>query len=133
MIGHDWRVESIVDPSAQPGAEPRTPSPARPPPEPPAARSTGRRGRRRGRTGAAPESAAPRRPSAPSTRRAMAARPRRDPGHPRRRVTRASDRPDVTDEDADRDDPDADDHSLGGAQLLERELGASIIEEIKHD
>ena len=40
---------------------------------------------------------------------------------------------DVSDEDADRDDPDADDHGLGGAELLERELGASIIEEIKHD
>ena len=39
----------------------------------------------------------------------------------------------VTDEDAHRDDLDADDHSLGGAELLERELGASIIEEIKHD
>ena len=41
--------------------------------------------------------------------------------------------PAVSDEDADRDDPDADDHTLGGAQLLERELGASIIEEIPHD
>jgi DNA polymerase-3 subunit gamma/tau len=40
---------------------------------------------------------------------------------------------DVSDVDAHRDDPDADDHSLGGAELLERELGASIIEEIKHD
>ena len=38
--------------------------------------------------------------------------------------------PAVSDEDVDRDDPDADDHTLGGAQLLERELGASIIEEI---
>jgi DNA polymerase-3 subunit gamma/tau len=39
----------------------------------------------------------------------------------------------VSDADAHRDDPDDDDHSLGGAQLLERELGASIIEEIPHD
>jgi DNA polymerase-3 subunit gamma/tau len=39
----------------------------------------------------------------------------------------------VSDSEAHRDDPDADDHSLGGAALLERELGASIIEEIKHD
>jgi DNA polymerase-3 subunit gamma/tau len=39
----------------------------------------------------------------------------------------------LSDEDASPDDPAADDHSLGGAQLLERELGASIIEEIKHD
>ena len=41
--------------------------------------------------------------------------------------------PAISDADADRDDPDADDHSLGGAQLLQRELGASIIEEIPHD
>ena len=41
--------------------------------------------------------------------------------------------PDPSDDHVDRDDPDADDHSLDGAQLLERELGASIIEEIKHD
>ena len=41
--------------------------------------------------------------------------------------------PAVSDEDVDRDDPDADDHTLGGAELLERELGASIIEEIPHD
>jgi DNA polymerase-3 subunit gamma/tau len=38
----------------------------------------------------------------------------------------------VSDADASPDDPDADD-DLGGTQLLERELGASIIEEIKHD
>ena len=59
--------------------------------------------------------------------------PGRDPGHPARRRPAAATGSDVSDEDADRDDPDADDHSLGGAQLLERELGASIIEEIKHD
>jgi DNA polymerase-3 subunit gamma/tau len=41
--------------------------------------------------------------------------------------------PSVSDADADRDDPDADDHQLGGAELLERELGARVIEEIKHD
>jgi DNA polymerase-3 subunit gamma/tau len=39
----------------------------------------------------------------------------------------------VSDADADRDDPDAEDQMLGGADLLERELGASIIEEIPHD
>ncbi len=39
----------------------------------------------------------------------------------------------VSDADVDRDDPDADDGALGGTQLLERELGAPIIEEITHD
>jgi DNA polymerase-3 subunit gamma/tau len=40
--------------------------------------------------------------------------------------------PSVSDADASPDDPDADD-DLAGAELLQRELGAHIIEEIKHD
>ena len=36
------------------------------------------------------------------------------------------------DADVDPDDPDADD-DLGGAQLLQRELGARVIEEIRHE
>jgi DNA polymerase-3 subunit gamma/tau len=79
VIGHDWRVESIVDPSTQPppqgGGEPRQP--------------TGR-------------------------------------------ASVSQRQPNPSDEAARRDDADADD-GVGGAQLLERELGASIIEEIKHD
>ncbi|MGZ4490261.1 MAG: hypothetical protein ACXVEU_05530 [Nocardioidaceae bacterium] len=39
----------------------------------------------------------------------------------------------VSDDDVDPDDPNADDHQLGGAQLLERELGARIIDVINHD
>ena len=87
------------------------------------------------------------RPGPPSPSPSPAAGPRRpvDPesiatargdhrGHPRSRCRRAAAaRGRGSDAGADRDDPDADDHSLGGAQLLERELGASIIEEIKHD
>jgi DNA polymerase-3 subunit gamma/tau len=41
--------------------------------------------------------------------------------------------PSISDDDAHPDDPDADDGNLGGAQLLERELGARVIEEIKHE
>ena len=37
------------------------------------------------------------------------------------------------DADAHRDDPAADDHGLDSAELLERELGATVIEEIPHD
>jgi DNA polymerase III subunit gamma/tau len=79
VVGHDWRVESVVDPSAQPATH--------------------------------------------------------ADGGPRHTVTRsavAEPRPASPDEAARRDDLDADD-GVGGAQLLERELGASIIEEIKHD
>ena len=36
------------------------------------------------------------------------------------------------DSDAHPDDPDADTSGLGGAELLQRELGAQVIEEIRH-
>jgi hypothetical protein len=39
----------------------------------------------------------------------------------------------VSDDDVDPDDPDADDHGMDATQLLEHRLGASIIEEIRHD
>jgi DNA polymerase-3 subunit gamma/tau len=42
-------------------------------------------------------------------------------------------RPDDRDADADRDDPDADDTGIDGAELLQRELGATVIDEITHD
>ncbi|HEX5562861.1 MAG TPA: DNA polymerase III subunit gamma and tau [Nocardioidaceae bacterium] len=148
VIGHDWRVESIVDPSAQPGAEPRItltrpavadraapePSP-RPASEPSPRPSTGPSPGPS--TGPSPEAArqqgpaGPRADARPDPAAVAAARGEiqqtRPGGGARRQVSAASD------EDADRDDPDADDHSLAGAQLLERELGASIIEEIQHD
>ena len=123
VIGHDWRIEAIVDPSAQPGAEPpiqvnraAVPEPAVDPAPEPAA--------------AAPEpEVPPRRPVDPESMAAArgAIQDTRPAGDPRQGP------PAVSDEDVDRDDPDADDHTLGGAQLLERELGASIIEEIPHD
>jgi DNA polymerase-3 subunit gamma/tau len=123
VIGHDWRIEAIVDPSAQPGAEPpltvtrpavaeqpdrpeRPTQPADPEPEAAARRPVD------------PESIATARGAIQDTR--PAGDPRQGP-------------PDDSDEHAHRDDRDADDDSLGGAELLERELGASIIEEIKHD
>jgi DNA polymerase-3 subunit gamma/tau len=41
--------------------------------------------------------------------------------------------PSVSDDDVSPDDPDVDDGGLGGAELLQRELGARIIEEIPHE
>lgn len=122
VIGHDWRIEAIVDPSAQPGAEPplqvnrpAVPDPAPSAPEPPAPQPE-------------PE-APPRRPVDPESIASArgAIQDTRPAGGSRQGP------PAISDADADRDDPDADDHSLGGAQLLQRELGASIIEEIPHD
>ena len=121
VIGHDWRIEAIVDPSAQPGAEPpltvTRPAVAEQPAQPERARRP--RPRRR-----PPVVRSTRSRSPPRGARSRTPGP---PGDPRQGP------PDDSDEHAHRDDPDADDHSLGGAELLERELGASIIEEIKHD
>jgi DNA polymerase-3 subunit gamma/tau len=124
VIGHDWRIEAIVDPSAQPGAEPKVtvtrpavPEPPRPAQEP-----------------VRPDDPAPEEPAKrPVDPTAIAhargaiqdTRPAGDP-----REGRGAD---LSDQHAHRDDPDADDQALAGAELLERELGASIIEEIKHD
>ncbi len=129
VIGHDWRVEAIVDPTAQPGAHTDTvtkpavvtdPAPSPTPDPPPSAPDP-----ERGAPAAAPE----RRPVDPEAVACArgAIQETRPKGGPGRHQDRAA-----SDADAHPDDPDADD-DLGGAELLERELGASIIEEIKHD
>ena len=129
VIGHDWRVESIVDPSAQPGAEPAhtvtRPAVAETDPAPAGEASPRSRGTGSRAGGPGPPARRPVDPSSVASARG-AIQDTRQAG--KRQPTGG-----VTDEDADRDDLDADDHSLGGAELLERELGASIIEEIKHD
>jgi DNA polymerase-3 subunit gamma/tau len=165
VIGHDWRVESIVDPSAQPGSEPRievtrpaVPDQSAAPATAPVASAT--------TTPAMPSSAAPTEPTAAAPTEPTAAAPTEptaagptdptaagpsEPTSPLRAAsTSATARSAIqttrpsggsgarrgsapSDEDADRDDPDAEEHALGGAELLERELGASIIEEIRHD
>lgn len=160
VIGHDWRIEAIVDPSAQPGADPGSdPRVVRPAvseqPTPSAASAP-----------AAPpqqSSAAPSQPTGPQAGPSSGPSSGPDPSpptpapdgtaqQPRGQVspdviasargaiqsTRtpgggAQERPAVSDDDVDRDDPDADDGGLAGAELLERELGAKVIEEIKHE
>jgi len=121
VIGHDWRVVSIVDPSAQPGAEPRleVTRPAVPERsvEPPSQGAAETAAEAAPRAPFDPASVANARGAIQGTRPAGGGRPLSG----------------VSDADADRDDRDDDDQALGGAQLLERELGASIIEEIKHE
>jgi DNA polymerase-3 subunit gamma/tau len=130
VIGHDWRIEAIVDPSAQPGSEPTVTRPAVPEPAE-GSTSSGQEA-----SPPRPDWAAPDQPSAkaePKVDPASVASARgaiqetRPQGQPRE--SRSS----TADADAHPDDPAADDHGLGGAALLERELGASIIEEIEHD
>jgi DNA polymerase-3 subunit gamma/tau len=106
VVGADWRIETIVDPGADASA---SPPPAAPPAEP---------------------------------RPAPAAEPASDASEAAReavRATRPGDEAAATDagpadadSDAHRDDPDADSGEAGGAELLQRELGAEMIEEIPH-
>ncbi len=140
VIGHDWRIEAIVDSTAEPGshdvavtrpAVPPTAPPTDPPSDPPAAPSA---------TPSGPQAAAPEPPpSPPPTRRPAdpaaisSAREAIQETRPKGPGRSQQQEPDAADDDVDPDDPDADDHALGGAQLLERELGARIIEEIRHD
>lgn len=118
VIGADWRVEAIVDPSADPGAgtAPRV-------------------------TKAATESLAA--SSEPAT--TPESRPVAPPANPEgvasarsnitatRSVGQPVKRTDERDADAHPDDPDAEDNGIDGAELLQRELGATVIDEIRHD
>ncbi len=129
MIGADWKIETAVDPSAQPGAEtaPRVSRPAvlpsepsEPPPSAPPAWASDE---------APPEPQAAPAPARPET--IAAARSGIAP-------TRNGDDPPPPsgpdpDADAHRDDQVADDNGLDSTELLQRELGATVIEEIPHD
>ena len=117
VIGADWKVEAVVDPSADPGAgtAPRvtkaaTDSAPATAPGPPAAPPVQR-------PAVQPESIA-------SARSNIA--PTRTGDQPVRRT-------DDRDADAHPDDPDADDSGIDGAELLQRELGATVIDEIPHE
>ncbi|HEX6148762.1 MAG TPA: DNA polymerase III subunit gamma/tau, partial [Nocardioides sp.] len=121
VAGVDWKVEAIVDPSAgggrtEPGSAP-APAPAVPSTAAPAFASEP--------SGApdwegdAGEDPAPE--SGPTAQAAPAASSAPEP-------TRSGD----PDSDAHPDDPDAENSGLAGAELLERELGAEVIEEIRH-
>ena len=138
VVGADWKIETIVDPGAQPeGAPTVTKAATDPAPRRPGGRH---RGRPRGHAGAgdARRHLPPGRPT--RSRRTRA--PTRAP--PRPRPARRSSRPGpgcrgaapddlaAADAEASRDDLDADPDNLGGEDLLARELGASMIEEIKH-
>jgi DNA polymerase III subunit gamma/tau len=146
VVGADWRIEAIVDPSGGTGARAtRAPAPREP--------------------GGAPGDAAPPEPAAPEPDAAPIAAPPppADPaggpaGGPRTEAqpqtsprsveqARGAIRPTRrgggqaqseggdagSDDDADPDDPDADEAGLSSAELLARELGAQVIEEIPRD
>jgi DNA polymerase-3 subunit gamma/tau len=107
VVGADWKIETIVDPAADASA---APPPAAPEPEP-----------------------APAPPAEPAT--APASNAAREAVRETRSVDTAPE-PDqhLADADADAhpDDVDADSDEAGGTDLLQRELGAQMIEEIPH-
>jgi DNA polymerase-3 subunit gamma/tau len=130
VVGADWQIDTIVDPGAQPHGTP-TVTKAATEPNPSAA--------------AAP--AAPETPDAPpewasddptpaesSDTRVAAAAAREAISQTRPTGTGAPRSDELTAADAEvrRDDLDADPEGLGTEDLLARELGASMIEEIKH-
>ncbi len=167
VVGKDWKIDAIVDPSATPsgaqssaptsnpaGASPvpirvaeRVPEPATaatpdgppdwavdedpgaPPPEatgPPAQIPTSTETSTETRTEAEPVQTTTK--ASPEA----IAKAREALGQPRSADEPRPD-PRLADADAHRDDPDVEDSGLGGAELLQRHLGAQIIEEIPHD
>jgi DNA polymerase-3 subunit gamma/tau len=138
VVGTDWKVETIVDPGAQPAAthSPATPAPTPEPtvavdppvdqPPAPEAATT---------PGPEPEAAATPEPpvatraadpaSVAAAREAIAQT--RTPGGDQADSPRAA-----ADAQAHPDDDDIDSSGLAGAELLQQHLGAEVIEEIKH-
>jgi DNA polymerase-3 subunit gamma/tau len=133
VVGADWKIEAIVDPGAQPGGgvpaqqaghqqqqsrpapparEPEPPAPPMPTPEPPAGE--------------------PRSDSGIAAARGAIQQTRH--GGDDRRAAEESRAADLAAADAEvrPDDQSIEEEQLGGAVLLQRELGAQMIEEIRH-
>ena len=136
VVGMDWRIESIVDPSGaaaeapvvrqsatEPPAAQRQPAPssdaADAPDGPPGWVTEDQAAPQTAPHAAPPVSAAPAREALEQARAGVAtdnAEPVRSP-----------------DDDVDRDDPDAETAALDTESLLSQTLGARLIEEIRHD
>ncbi|MFA6298153.1 MAG: DNA polymerase III subunit gamma and tau [Nocardioides sp.] len=138
VVGTDWRVETIVDPGASADVPPPPPAPTPEPARPASPEPAAQRAEPDGPPAWVSDDADPAGPATPVS-------PARDlPGPVSVEAAReaikstrpagaATDRgPDLAAADADAhpDDLDADSDELGGADLLARELGAKIIEEI---
>lgn len=147
IVGMDWRIESIVDPSGasaeapvvrQPATDSYAPpapgepaAPAQPAPDGPPGWVTGD-GAPAGAPASAPATPAAAPPaaaapvSAAPAREALEAARAGGPAEPAAPVR-------SPDDDADPDDPDADSAAIDTESLLSQTLGAKLIEEIKND
>jgi DNA polymerase-3 subunit gamma/tau len=139
VVGADWKIETIVDPGAQPEGTP-TVTKAATDPTPPAAAPAAPASSAPA-AAAAPAPAAPAEPAAPPAWAAdepdsgsgrAAAREAIQQTRAKGAEAPRSDDLALADAEASRDDLDADPEGLGGEDLLARELGASMIEEIKN-
>jgi DNA polymerase-3 subunit gamma/tau len=108
VVGSDWKVETIVDPGAQPAQAPPPAAPA-PDPEPTVAVEP------------------PQTDPTAATKAREAIQQTRAPGSDTTADPRAA-----ADAEAHPDDDDIDASGLAGAELLQQQLGAEVIEEIKH-
>jgi DNA polymerase-3 subunit gamma/tau len=116
VIGQDWKVEAIVDPSNGPGAAAvAAPPPRRPPGVDAVVPAAG--GSDHAAAAGTAGTTGSMTPAEPTVDGSGDRQPEEGPA----------------DSDAHRDDPDADDPAVSGAELLERELGAQVIEEILHE
>jgi DNA polymerase-3 subunit gamma/tau len=125
VVGANWKIDTIVDPSAQPEGTPTVTKAATAAPEPaaPAAPAP---------AAAAPETDAPwdpqpESPASAAAREAIQQTRSADQGPTQTGPDWAS-----ADADARPDDLDAEHQGLSATELLQRELGASMIEEIPH-
>jgi DNA polymerase-3 subunit gamma/tau len=126
VVGADWKVETIVDPGAQPEGTPVITRAATDPPAQPEAPDAPQAAPE-----APPEWASDELPAEGSTAR-TAAREAILQTRVQGTETPRSSQLAEADADARRDDLDVDPDDAQGEDLLARELGASMIEEIKH-
>ncbi len=146
MIGADWKIEVAVDPSALPGSEPsaRVTSPAasqsalptQPSAETPSSPPTwaSDEGTETPASGEDKAAGAPDAKTGPKTGPKTGVATARSNISATRRGDEPTPKPGPDlDADAHRDDPAAEDNALDSTELLERELGATVIEEIPHD
>jgi DNA polymerase-3 subunit gamma/tau len=134
VVGHDWKVETILDPSATPTSAPRVTTPAvQQAPRAPEA---------------SPQQASPERPPAwatePPTDQPEEPEPPRAQASPQavaaareaitdvRPTTERGDPMSSADAEVHPDDPDVDDSGMAPTELLQSTLGAQVIEEIPH-
>jgi DNA polymerase-3 subunit gamma/tau len=138
VVGHDWRVETIVDPGADPEAAappaaPPTSSPSATPPARPVGDQMGSPSTPEPGTSQPPDRAEPGQSADPTPPERPSASAREAIARTRGRTgEEETDTPVDPDGGARHDDTDAESSGLEGTKLLQEALGAQVIDEIPH-